>query len=127
MIKIRTLYNMKKFFIVASVLLIGFSLGVLAQENITVTGIVTDSKKEPLIGVNVVVDNMPGLGTITDVEGNYSIEVPQYQTLVFSYIGYERQEVLVKDKNELNVTLVESENLLSDEIVVTATGPQRKI
>lgn len=48
-------------------MLLGFSLGVQAQGNIEVTGVVTDGNKEPMIGVNISIQNMPGLGVITDI------------------------------------------------------------
>lgn len=53
--------------------MLGFSGFVFAQENIVVTGIVTDTNKEPMIGVNVSVADMPGLGAITDINGKYSL------------------------------------------------------
>ena len=69
-------------------LLLGISLDIWSQEkNVTVTGIVTDANKEPLIGVNISILNMPGLGVITDMNGKYNIKVPAYNRLVFSYIG----------------------------------------
>ena len=57
----------------------GLSLqGWTQEKTITVTGIVTDTEKEPLIGVNISVQNMPGLGVITDINGRYRISVPAY-------------------------------------------------
>lgn len=116
-----------KNYLLICLLLLGFSVCALAQENVIVTGVVTDMNNEPLIGVNVFVSNMPGLGVVTDLEGKYSIKMPPYQTLVFSYVGFERVEVLIKEQRVVNVTLKESEDLLIDEFVVTATGPQQKI
>lgn len=51
-------------------LLLGLSTSALAQESIVVTGVVTDTNKEPMIGVNVSISNIPGLGAITDLNGN---------------------------------------------------------
>ena len=56
-------------------MLLGFSLGVQAQGNIEVTGVVTDGNKEPMIGVNISIQNMPGLGVITDINGKYTIKM----------------------------------------------------
>ena len=81
-------------------LLLGISLDIWSQEkNVTVeTGIVTDANKEPLIGVNISILNMPGLGVITDMNGRYNIKVPAYNRLVFSYIGYETVQVLIEEQ-----------------------------
>ena len=69
---------MKKLLFIG-MLLIGLSLQGWSQEKtITVTGIVTDTEKEPLIGVNISVQDMPGLGVITDINGRYRINVPAY-------------------------------------------------
>ena len=58
----------------------------------TITGTVTDNKQEPLIGVNVVVKGNTSVGAITDLNGKYSLSVPEGKaTLVFSYIGYVTQ------------------------------------
>ena len=57
------------------ILLLLFSISAWAQESVTVTGIVTDQNKEPLIGVNIAIENMPGLGVITDLNGRYKIKI----------------------------------------------------
>ena len=86
-------------------------MSALAQSEMEITGQVTDEKGEGLIGVSVVVKDVKGLGVITDIDGNYKIKVKQYQTLVFSYISYQTQEVLVKgDKHVINVVMKEETN-----------------
>ena len=55
------------------ILLLLFSISAWTQESVTVTGIVTDQNKEPLIGVNIAIENMPGLGVITDLNGRYPL------------------------------------------------------
>ncbi len=117
---------MKKFLFIY-ILLLGISANALAQQNITVTGTVIDTNKEPLIGVSVSVSNSPGLGTITDLNGKFTIKMQPYHTLVFSYIGYDKTEVLVKEQRVVNVTMKESEAFTIDEVVVTATGVQKKV
>ena len=72
------------------------------QEKLEVTGIVTDARNEPLVGVNVTVKNVPGVGAITDIDGRYKIKVPNYSYLVFSYVGFDKQEIFVKDKKNLD-------------------------
>ena len=68
-------------------LLLLFSITVWAQESAVITGVVTDENKEPLIGVNIAIQNMPGLGVITDINGRYKIKASAYDRLVFSYVG----------------------------------------
>lgn len=80
-------------FLSTCLLLLGFSVCVLAQENIVVTGIVTDTNKEPIIGVNVSIADMPGLGAITDIYGKYMLKMPPYHKLIFTSIGYDKLEV----------------------------------
>ncbi len=91
-----------------------------------VTGTVTDSKGEKLIGVNVTVKGTT-TGTLTDIQGHYSIPVPNSQAiLLFSFIGYTSQEVTVGDKKEINVTLEEDVKLL-EEVVVVGYGTVKKV
>ena len=82
---------------------------------------------EPLIGVNITVKNMPGFGVMTDVNGKYKIKVPDYSTLIFSYVGFTSQEVFVKNKKVIDIVMKEDENNVLDEVTVTGTGVQKKI
>jgi TonB-linked SusC/RagA family outer membrane protein len=115
-----------KNFLSPVVLLFGITLNVFSQETVEVTGVVTDIRNEPLVGVNIVVSDMPGFGTITDIDGHYSIKVELYHKLIFSYIGFDNQEILIKDQREVNVVMEESEASILDEVVVTGTGVQKK-
>lgn len=114
-------------FLLTCMLLLGLAVNASAQERIVVTGIVTDTNNEPMIGVNVSIAEMPGLGAITDMNGRYSIKMPTFHKLVFTYIGFDRQEVLVKEQRVVNVIMKESEASLIDEVVITGTGAQKKI
>lgn len=102
-------------------------LTISAQQTITVTGTVTDTQDEPMIGVNITVKDVAGLGTITDINGNFSIKMEPYHRLVFSYIGYDDVEVLVKEQHTVNVKMKESEASVLDEVVVTGMGAQKKL
>ena len=94
-------------------------------QQIKVTGKVTDSTNEGMPGVNVQVKGT-ATGTITDFDGNYSIDVPDSKsTLVFSFIGYVTQQVPVGGKKVLNVQLKDDTQTL-DEVVVVAYGTARK-
>ena len=96
-------------------------------KEIEVSGIVLDSNKDPLIGANIVVKNVPGLGVITNIDGKFKIKVELYQRLIVSYIGFESQEILIKDKKTLTVIMQESKSSVLDEVVITGTGEQKKI
>ena len=79
---------------------------------------------EPLIGVNVVVQG-DAVGTITDFDGNYTLNAPLNGTLVFSYIGYDDQVIKVENRKTINVELKES-SLLLDEIIAVGYRTERK-
>lgn len=97
---------------------------VLAQ-NVTVSGVVTSSGDGlSLIGVNVV-EKGTNNGTTTDIDGNYSITVPATATLVFSYIGYQEQEVPVEARTSISITMQVNANVF-DEIVVVGYGTQTR-
>ena len=96
------------------------------QQGISVHGTVTDGTGEPLIGVSVVVKNAKGLGVVTDIDGNYKINVSDKNAvLVFSYIGYTPQEVTVGGRSAVNVVMKDESSVLK-EVVVTAMGIKRK-
>lgn len=76
-----------------------------------------DSSGEPLIGVNVLITGT-SIGTISDFDGNYSIEATEGNTLLFSYIGYLSQEVQIGKQKQINVTLKEDTQVLEEVVVV---------
>ena len=94
---------------------------------VEVNGVVLDENNEPLIGVNVTVKDMPGLGVITDIDGKFRMKMEPYHWLVFSYVGFDKQEVLVKEAATLHVVLKESSGTMLDEVVITGTGAQKKV
>lgn len=97
----------------------------MAQKR-TVSGIVTDSKNEPLIGVNVTIKNASTTGTITDIDGKYSLEIPSGNSvLVFSYIGYSTQEVKVSNRSVVDIVLKDDMQAL-EEVVVVGYGTMKK-
>ncbi|MDR1602989.1 MAG: carboxypeptidase-like regulatory domain-containing protein, partial [Tannerella sp.] len=99
--------------------------GALAQEGFTVTGTVTDATGEPLAGVNIVQKDASGTGTVTDVNGKYSLRATRRNaTLTFSYIGFITQDIAVAG-NVLDVTMKEDlQNL--EEVVVIGYGTAKK-
>lgn len=95
-----------------------------AFAQLTVTGRVQSTSGDPLIGVNVVEKGTTN-GTVTDLDGNYSLRVQQGKTLVFSYIGFLSQEVVV-NKAKINVTLKEDTETLDEVVVIGYGSMQRK-
>lgn len=113
----------RKIFFLSALLLFGVSL-VSAQQNLSVSGVVTDaSDGSPLIGVTVAVKGTTN-GTATDVNGKYTISAPQGSTLVYSYIGMIKQELVARN-NLLNVKMVADSKMLS-EVVAIGYGTMKK-
>lgn len=92
----------------------------------TITGTVKDSDGSPLPGVTVVVKGTT-TGAVTDVDGNYTLRLnnPQGVTLVFSFVGFETQEIPLGNQSTINVTLKTTSELLED-VVVVGYGQQKK-
>ncbi|PPK85078.1 TonB-linked SusC/RagA family outer membrane protein [Neolewinella xylanilytica] len=90
----------------------------------TVTGMVTDGDNFPLTGVNVLVVGS-STGTVTGLDGDYSLTVPEGSVLRFSYIGFTAQEVPVEGQTVIDVTLGADANVI-DEVVVVGYGSQRR-
>ncbi len=92
--------------------------------DVTITGTVVDSNGSPIPGATI---SVPGtnIGTVTDIDGQYSITVPEGVTLVFSFIGYESKSVGVGNQQVIDVTLTDSAQAL-DEVVVVGYGTQKK-
>ena len=88
----------------------------------TVTGVVTDEAGVPIPGANVIVQGTTR-GTTTDFDGNYTIEVSDSETLVFSYLGYRTQTIRVNNQSTISVRLAEEASAL-DEVVVTGYTAQ---
>lgn len=96
----------------------------MITNNKKITGKVTDEKNEPIIGANVVVKGST-TGTITDMDGNFTLEVPDQATLLVSYIGYTPKEVAVKNQNNLSIMMIEDSKTI-DEVVVIGYGSVKK-
>ncbi|HSH51800.1 MAG TPA: carboxypeptidase-like regulatory domain-containing protein, partial [Bacteroidales bacterium] len=111
---------MKKLTIfLAFLLFVGFQ----AAAQMQITGTVTDYENgEPLPGVSVVVKNNTTIGTATDIDGKYSLTVPNSaDALVFSAVGFKTKEEVIAGRSIIDVVL-EAEVLQMEEIVVTALG-----
>lgn len=97
------------------------------QQNATikVTGQVVDENGETIPGANVAVKGQTGIGTVTDLDGKFTLDVPQGSVLVISFIGYVTQEHSVKAGEKLTVKLIPDAQAL-EEIVVVGYGVQKK-
>lgn len=94
------------------------------QQSKKVTGNVSDAEG-PIIGASVVEKGNAGNGTVTDLDGNFSLNVKPGATIVITYIGYQKQEIVVGNQSNLNVTMKTDDKTL-DEVVVVGYGVQKK-
>lgn len=96
------------------------------QTPLRVMGSVKDTNGEPLIGVTVFVKERPSVGTATDINGNYLIDVQTDDVLEFSYVGYKTQDVAVAGRGLLDIVLEQNDAIL-DAVEVVGYGVQKKI
>ena len=104
--------------------IIFFTGSAFAQESKTVTGRIISNTGEQLIGVNVILKGTT-TGTVTDVDGTFSIRATSEDVLVISYTGFVTQEATVGNQTSFSITLLEDTELL-DEVVVIGYGTQKK-
>ena len=94
------------------------------QKGIKITGKIVDPNGETIIGANVIEKGTTN-GTITDIDGNFTLAVPKKAILIISYIGYSDQELAVSGKSTFNITLKENSEVL-DEVIVVGYGSMKK-
>jgi len=82
------------------------------QSKIKITGTVVDQAGIPIIGANITVKNQTGTGTITDIDGRFTFEVPANSTLSISYIGYKNQEIRITSSKPLTIKLQDDAEVL---------------
>ena len=99
--------------------------GPITYINKEVRGAVTDSAGSPMPGVSVFVKTQPTIGTTTDLNGKYILSVPEDIILVFTMVGFDNQEIPVKGKEVINISMKRASNSLND-VVVVAYGKQKK-
>lgn len=103
-----------------------FAVVSMAQNKITVSGVITDKTGETVIGASVRVKGQENTGTITDIDGKYQLSgVQANATLVFSYIGMKEQEVALNGRSNVNVAMEEDSQLI-EEVVVVGYGSAKK-
>ena len=116
---------MKKNLLITCVMLL-FAITSMAQNKITISGVVTDKTGETVIGASVRVKGQESKGSITDINGKYQIvDVASNTTLIFSYIGMREQEIAVNGRSTINVKMEEDSQLI-DEVVVVGYGSAKK-
>lgn len=113
---------MKNFFVLIGLLV---TLQLSFGQSTTITGRVTDQAGEPIPGVSIFWKSDPTKGTISDVDGNFSINTNSGVTLVFQFIGMKGQEIVVGNQTELKVIL-EEEFVGLDEVIAVGYGSQKK-
>ena len=110
-----------KVLIIILAITLPFIQGITAQ--FSISGVIKDEMGMPLPGATVIERGTVN-GVSSDFDGNYSIEVPQGATLEFSFVGYEKQAVLLKENTQLDIALFPDNKL--EEVVVVAFGKQAK-
>jgi len=125
---------MRKQFLFSAMLTLGV-LGGLAvcptpvmaavQQTVKASGTIVDQDGQPLIGATVKVKNAT-TGTVTDFDGNFSIDAPSNATLVISYVGYKDREIAVRGRADLGQIQLESDALMLEQVVVVGYGVQKK-
>lgn len=101
-----------------------FIPGILLAQ-VAITGIVTDSKDQTTLPGVTVLEKNTSIGAITGIDGKYNITVPKDAILIFSFVGYASQEVIVGNQTVINIVL-ESQIELLDEVIVIGYGTQKK-
>ncbi len=102
------------------------SSALVAQNKRVIKGRVLDDKKEPLIGATVVIKGLKTTGTVTDINGQFTLSVPDgNQTLIVSYVSFQTQEINISGKNSVTVVLQSSSHTMN-EVVVVGFGQQKK-
>lgn len=116
--------NLKNMRALLLIVLAVISLSVSAQ-TITLTGNVKDTTGEPIIGASIVEKGNAGNGTITDLDGNFTLKMPSQATVIISYIGMKTEEIALKGQHKIHVTLVDDSKTL-DEVIVIGYGTAKR-
>ena len=124
---LRYFISKKRRYALMALLMLVSVASVFSQET-KVTGTVLDAAGDPMIGVNIILKGTTS-GTITDLDGKYSLNVPEGKVgavLIFNYIGFQKQEIPVNGRNLIDVVMKEDNQTL-DEVVVVGYGVQKRV
>lgn len=121
----------KNIFIILILALFSFQLTLTAQNKkgatLTISGVVYDDLKETLPSVNIYLKDRPGVGIVSDIDGNFTISANKNDIVVFSFLGYNNYEyVVTKDAKNVEIVLESSSHML-EEAVAVGMGTQRKV
>ena len=111
------------------ILLLSFGLpaSIFAQTDLVkVTGTVTDETNQPVPGVNVLLKGSSNIGTVTDIEGKYTLNIPKDATLIFKFVGYKTTEVAVNGKTTVNLSIQPDVKQLEDVVVISYQAIKRE-
>lgn len=103
------------------------TLNRIDSKKTTISGTVLDLDGLPLIGASVVCQHARSIGTITDIDGNFTLTVDEGTVLEVSYTGYLTKEVKVKNKNENLIIKLDEDTKVLEEVVVVGYGTQKKV
>ena len=106
---------LRRFAVAGLSLLVGWTLA--AQQRVTITGTVVDDQGEPMIAAGVVQKGTTN-GTITDLDGNYTITVPAGSTIEFSSVGFVSQAVVASQSGTINITMATDTQMIEETVVV---------
>ncbi|MBP1639558.1 MAG: TonB dependent receptor [Bacteroidetes bacterium] len=111
-------------FLICSMLFLSSTL--VAQNRIVIKGLVLDEKKEPMIGATITVKGNRSVGTVSDIDGRFTLSVPTNQkTLVISYVSYTTKEINIEGKSFITIEMANNAVNLND-VVVVGYGKQKK-
>lgn len=124
---IKTRHTKKMQYLYSCILMVLFAFAPLSlwAQNKTVSGTIIDEINEPVAGASVVIKNTT-IGTITDIDGKYSIDAPADAILVFSFMGYSPIEERVNGRSQINIQMKVDDTML-DDVVVVGYGTQKKV
>lgn len=114
-------------FLVAMLLIFSMSINGQSAQNLTIKGVVYDGFNDPLPGVSIFLKSKPGVGTITDIDGNFTISAARNEVLVFQMIGMTNIEhTVVRSESDLKIVMSEDTKVL-DEVIITGLTSQKKV
>ncbi|KAF5059419.1 MAG: TonB-dependent receptor [Parabacteroides sp.] len=98
----------------------------ISQQQKQISGVIRGVNNEPIIGANIIEKNVPGNGTVTDLDGRFNLSVGENAIIQVSYIGYLPQEIITTGRTNFELRLLEDTKAL-DEVVVIGYGTQKKV
>lgn len=98
----------------------------MTAQSYPLKGVVEDTAGEPLTGASVVVEGKKGVGTATDIDGRFQLNVQKGESITISYVGFQSQTIAITGQNDIRITLQENSEVL-DDVVVVGFATQKKV